>query len=133
MFSFIASLAPTAKMLPSPDTDTEDPKRERYILLSRESDMTYGDDNSSRKDDDNAVVSLVELEAVALIAIVSSVVRVSFDDSTVSFKAMVKWAPGAFIETVPFSDIDVGDGFTVGAAVEFGPTVELGISVELND
>ena len=120
MFSFIASLAPTAKMLPSPDTDTEDPKRERYILLSMESDMTYGDDNSSSEDDDNAVsfIAMVELAAVAFIATVPFIVRVSFS---------AVWPIN--------DDDDVGDGVTVGAADDVGPTdnVEFGMSVELND
>jgi hypothetical protein len=43
-YAFNASLAPTAKMLPSADTDTEDPKRARYMPLSIDSDMEYGDD-----------------------------------------------------------------------------------------
>ncbi len=101
MFSFIASLAPTAKMLPSPDTDTEDPKRERYTLLSMESDMTYGDDKSSSEEDDNEVsfIAMVELAEVAFIAYVPS-----DDDNAVSFIAKVELAADALIATVPLGD-----------------------------
>lgn len=67
-------------MLPSPDIKTKDPKRERYTPLSIESDMTYGEENSSSKDDDNGVSLMptvkftpVELAVVAFIALISMV------------------------------------------------------------
>ena len=64
-YAFNASLAPTAKMLPSADTDTEDPKRARYMPLSIDSDMEYGDDKESREDD-NTVVSFTATVGFAL-------------------------------------------------------------------
>ena len=119
-----ASLAPTAKMLPSADTDTEDPKRARYMPLSIDSDMEYGDDNSSREDE-NAVVSfMATVESTLAVGPIDDddnagddVVVGDVDEVGPMLPASITLLEGGFDDELEGGLVDVGPTVPAGTAL----------------